>query len=507
MITLGIHDRAFASTHWSIWLSCSLAAGVFLLDIITPRGMADFVLYVGVAVPALWAPRGRQTVLVVGACSVLIVLGYFLSPAALPLQHSSASLVGQGVDFNAEGLQPWIPWINRGLVLLLVWGAVAVGLAIRRTTVRLMDCEVRLRSVVEGAAEGIIVIDEQGRIESFNAVAEDLFGFQPQEVIGKDINLLVLTRSQSQQSDEPLPLVPWRESNASMRREMLGRHKDGTIFPIEVSVSSIVVNSRRLFAGIVRDITGEKRDQNRLLQSERLAAVGQAMAGLAHESRNALQRSQACLEMLARRVADRPEAAAFIADIQDAQDDLHNLYEEVREYAAPIRCNPQPCCLDSVVREAWRTVRSTHNTGDSEFRTILDGFDVCCQVDRLAMQHVFRNILKNAIAAGNGSVAVEVRYSETRVGGLPAVCVSFWNDGPPLTQEEHRRIFDAFYTTKTQGTGLGMAIAKRLVEAHGGEIAVGTQHSAGVEILVTVPRKIENQGSQNELLTSNICCR
>src|SRR5207248_7685118 len=102
-----------------------------------------------------------------------------------------------------------------------------------------------------------------------------------------------------------------------------------------------------------QDITGLKQSQERALQAERLAAIGQMMAGLAHESGNALARSQACLEMLELEVQDRPEALDLVGRVQKAQDHLRQLYEEVRGYAAPLRLDREVWEISGVWRQAW----------------------------------------------------------------------------------------------------------------------------------------------------------
>src|SRR5262249_59810894 len=105
--------------------------------------------------------------------------------------------------------------------------------------------------------------------------------------------------------------------------------------------------------GAFQDVTEQKRAQERAVQTERLAAIGQMMTGLAHESGNALARSQACLEMLALEVQDRPEALELIGRVQKAQDHLKQLYEEVRGYAAPVKLQREPWDLSLVWRQAW----------------------------------------------------------------------------------------------------------------------------------------------------------
>ncbi len=209
------------------------------------------------------------------------------------------------------------------------------------------------------------------------------------------------------------------------------------------------------------------------MQNERLAAIGQMMTGLAHESGNALARSQSCLEMLAWEVEDRPEALDLIARIQKAQDHLKQLYEEVRGCAAPLRLEREDWELSAVWRQAWENLAHERKGRDASLTEQTGGIDLHCFLDQFRLNQVFRNILENALAACADPVRIEVHCLETQMGGRRAVCVEVRDNGPGLNPEQSQRIFEPFFTTKTKGTGLGMAIAKRIVEAHGGRIAVG----------------------------------
>jgi signal transduction histidine kinase len=110
-------------------------------------------------------------------------------------------------------------------------------------------------------------------------------------------------------------------------------------------------------------------------------------------------------------------------------------------------------------------------------------------VDPFRLEQVFRNIFENSLAACPDPVRVVVRCQAAELDGRPAVRVSVQDNGPGLSPEQRQRIFDPFFTTKTKGTGLGMAIAERIVEAHGGTIAVGPGAGGGAEILITLPRE------------------
>ncbi|MCY2964429.1 MAG: ATP-binding protein, partial [Planctomycetota bacterium] len=235
--------------------------------------------------------------------------------------------------------------------------------------------------------------------------------------------------------------------------------------------------------------------QQRVVQTERLAAIGEMIAGLAHESRNALQRSQACLEMLSVEMKDRPTALNLVDRIQSAQDALHQLYEEVRDYAAPIRLKLSQCNVRRILEDTWDHL-SVERTGRNSALVFVSSEGIPrCQADPLALEQVFRNILENAIASSANPVTIEVRLTDAHLEGRPALSVSIRDDGPGLTPESRLRIFEPFFTTKTKGTGLGMAITKRLVEAHAGAISLGDGAAGGAEVIVTLPREGPREGT------------
>jgi CheY-like chemotaxis protein/anti-sigma regulatory factor (Ser/Thr protein kinase) len=228
--------------------------------------------------------------------------------------------------------------------------------------------------------------------------------------------------------------------------------------------------------------------QVRALQSERLAAIGQMVTGLAHESRNALQRSQACLEMLSLIVSDRPEALNLIGRLQKAQDHLHNLYEDVRDYAAPIKLEKVTCDLRTVWRESWAHLELARRDKHAVLHEILGGVDLHCVGEPWRLNQVFRNLLENALAAGKAPVTIEIRAAAPQLNGQPALSITVEDDGPGIVPEQRRKAFDPFFTTKTKGTGLGLAISRRIVEAHGGQITIGEAQGPGAVFIITLPR-------------------
>jgi two-component system, LuxR family, sensor kinase FixL len=240
---------------------------------------------------------------------------------------------------------------------------------------------------------------------------------------------------------------------------------------------------------IGHDITELIEAQTRALQAGRLAAIGQMSTGLAHESRNALQRIGAAAEMLELQLEGNSPALEHVARIQQSQSHLHRLLEEVRSYAAPIVLDRSPCRISEVWREAWELLRGARMKRSCELRESIQVDDPGIEADRFRLVQVFRNLLDNALAAAPDPARIDVVCEAAMLGGAAAFRIRVADTGPGLTTEQRRRIFEPFYTTKPTGTGLGTAIAQRLVEAHGGTIAVGEGMGQGTEIVVTLPRR------------------
>lgn len=239
---------------------------------------------------------------------------------------------------------------------------------------------------------------------------------------------------------------------------------------------------------LLHDVTDRMRAQQQVVQAERLAAIGQMMTALAHESRNALQRAQACLEMLELDLEDRPELLNLARRSQAAVDELQRLYEEVRGYATPLALELREWNLQAICDEAWANLKSSRGQKEIEFVSQTTGETPMCRVDRHRFGQVLRNILENSIAVVPATGGrIRVNYATEVVNGQTRYRITVHDNGTGLTPEQRVRIFEPFFTTKSRGTGLGMAIARRIMEAHGGEIAVGDA-AEGTEILLFLPR-------------------
>jgi two-component system sensor kinase FixL len=351
---------------------------------------------------------------------------------------------------------------------------------------KLRQSEERYRRIVETAAEGIKILDQDGRITYINSRGASLLGCSVEEMLHYSMFDFVFPENLAEVRHVLAQLFRGTREEADVRL----RRKDGSSLWVHY-VASPIPDDRGGYNGALfmfSDITPRKEAEKRALQAERLAAIGQMATGLAHESGNALQRSQSCLRMLALRVKDRPEALDLVNRIQKAQDHLQYLLEDVRGYAAPLNLELRTCDLSEVWREAWSQLDISRERRDVTFREETGHLDLHCHADYFRLVQVFRNLFDNALTACRDPVVIEVRCSPALLTGHSALCIAVRDNGPGIATEERSKIFEPFYTTKTKGTGLGLAIVRRIIEAHGGEIVVSEGTDSGAEFLITLPR-------------------
>ena len=345
--------------------------------------------------------------------------------------------------------------------------------------------EKAFHSLMEATECVILIMRHDLSIVYFSPFAERISGYTAAEAMGRNgAELLQLQRAPGVTEDVVRRLRAG-EAVRGIEDEIICR--DGTR-------RSMFWNARPLddyegapaFLAIGLDMTCVKQAQAQALQAERLAAIGQIVTGLGHEGRNALQRCQACLEMLRLAVPDRPAALDLIGRLQRAQDDLRRLFDDVRSYAAPLRLECRWMSLADVWRAAWSQL--PRPARDQARLVEPPDAGPHCEVDPFRIEQVFRNIFDNALAAGRPPVVVTLSCIPGDHEGQPVLVVVVADNGG-LSAEARRRLFEPFYTTKVQGTGLGMAVVRRIVEAHGGTVDVGADHAAGTEICLVLPRR------------------
>jgi PAS domain S-box-containing protein len=411
--------------------------------------------------------------------AVVIVTGYAdLEGAITALRQGAADYILKPV--NADAIRVSLSRLADGQ--RMQW-------ALRHSRAQLQEERDFVESLLETVPSFVLLLNSKGHIVRFNAYLEELTGYPSEALHGRNALHVFIPVQERPRIRDLMRTLRDEGRIVGVINSILTRNGQ----KVDVRWSAkLVRDNERAIVGILasgQDITELKQAQDKALQSERLAAIGETMTGLIHESRNALQRTHACLELLVEEVADRPAALDFVKRAQRAQDDLRQLFEEVREYAAPIKLDCAPCDLASIWRQAWHDLEHLHTPKRLKLAELTADQDPRCHADAFAMAQVFRNVLENAIHASPESGRIDVHCECLPTADGPHFRIGFRDAGPGIPAEFRRQVLDPFFTTKAKGTGLGLAIARRIVQSHGGEITVGNNSNGpGAMILIDLPR-------------------
>lgn len=331
----------------------------------------------------------------------------------------------------------------------------------------------------------IVVLDLQGRVLRVNPNFTTVTGWSLDQLLGKDyIDHCIPEPERSRIHDV------FRESVAGNRAT--GVHNgvlttDGRVRQIRWSDSTLTDEDGKIMSvlAIGIDVTDVVEAQYRSDRDHRLAAIGQTVAGLAHESRNALHRINASVELLRLDIPFESESREEVDSIARASVELQNALEEVRQYAAPIHLHREPVLLHEVWRRVWGYLSGVRSHRDAELVEAHCGCGCPVDVDVLRMEQVFRNLFENALSACQDPVRVRV---DCKCDGPEMILVDVEDNGPGLNGTQREKIFDPFFTTKAQGTGLGMSIVQRIVEAHGGDIHVVDADEGGAKFKIRLSK-------------------
>ena len=347
---------------------------------------------------------------------------------------------------------------------------------------RLRSSEERWRAIVESAVDAIIVIDGRGRIEAFNAAAERLFGYSEGEAVGQNVSLL-MPSPHREEHDAYLERYQ-REGSAriiGIGREVSGRHRDGTMIPLHLSVGEMIVGGQRKFTGMLHDLSTRKRIEQQLSEQQSLAKIGEMAAVLAHEIRNPLAGIRGAMQVMGSRHDPASKEGMVTKEIIARVDTLSELMQDLLLYARPPKPRPAPVDLERLILTIVDLLSRDPEVSGVHIK--VEGSTPHVRADAELLKIVFQNLLINGAHAMGGQGELHVRLGAS--GHVSAV--AFTDSGPGIPLEIRDKIFTPFFTTKVRGTGLGLPTAKRLVEAQGGTIAVECPPAGGTTVTVQLP--------------------
>lgn len=360
------------------------------------------------------------------------------------------------------------------------------------------ESQARMRAILDTVPDAMITIDEAGLIESFSVTAERMFGYAADEVLGRNISMLMPEPEASRHDGYLLRYLSTGESQivGGMRR-VFGLRKDGTIFPHELHVGEANANGRRVFTGFVRDLTQRETGQRHLreLQSElsqiaRVSAVGTMATALAHEINQPLTAIANYLQSAAELVPVETSGEGDLGQVRLAITEAGKeairagqIINRLRQFISNGDLERKPVAIGELVEQAC----SLGFVG-SDRAKISPGFMVEAGlppilVDSVEIQQVLVNLIHNAIEAIGESGSVNVRVG--RDGD--AIRFSVIDDGPGIPSETIATLFNPLVTSKPTGMGLGLAICKTIVELHGGELWHEPADGGGAAFHFTIP--------------------
>lgn len=261
----------------------------------------------------------------------------------------------------------------------------------------------------------------------------------------------------------------------------------GTITALRHGVDDYIlkpIDADALRASLIR-IRKLREARDRLIQSERLAAIGQMVSGIAHESRNFLQKISAAVESLESKPDWDDDDKADLAGIRRGCDGLTQLLNDLREYAGPLKLDRCRSDLSRVWRTAWRSLSHQHADKNAELVERADCDGVWASIDQFRMEQVFRNLFENALAACSSPARILVQCE--KMPGAESLRITVSDNGPGLKAPQSSSVFEPFFTTKTRGTGLGLSIVRRIVEAHGGTVNARNGSQGGAVFALELP--------------------
>ena len=366
--------------------------------------------------------------------------------------------------------------------------------------IALQESATRLKAVVDTAVDGVILIDMQGIVLMFNPACERLFGYHADEVIGKNVKMLMPPPYRGEHDRYLANYLHTGERKIiGIGREVVGQRKDGSTFPMDLSVGEAKQEGGSIFVGMIHDLSQRKRIEEQLVQAQKMEAVGQLSGGLAHDFNNLLTVVVGNAETLSLALKARPDlkqAADMIATAGERGAELTRrlLAFSRRQMLQPsqINCNR---LIDSMQRMLWRTLRE-----DIEIRIALAPDLWPAFADAGQLESAILNLAINArdampngggLSISTANVSVDEhyrdRYPEVTPGNYVLIAVTDTGEGMP--PDVLGRAFEPFFTTKEvgKGSGLGLSMVYGFMKQSNGHVSIYSEVGLGTTVRLYLP--------------------
>jgi two-component system sensor kinase FixL len=340
--------------------------------------------------------------------------------------------------------------------------------------------------IIMSATDGLITINEDHVIVGYNLGAEQMFGYTRQEALGQDLKLIIPPPYTGVHRDYLKRYLATREAHVLGRqRRLTARRRDGQEFPLSISFSVAEIQGNLYFTAIMRDITEYQAMEDRMLQSERLAAVGNTVAHIAHEIKNPLL----IIGGFARQLLKTPEfddqARRKLSIMAEEVSHLEEMVAEMRDFVRRPPTQKRPGQIAEVIQGTLELFQDTFREHQITVRQVEETPLPPVAFDPKQVHQVLINLLKNALEAmpAGGEITITSRVRGDQVE------ISVADTGEGMPPEVAGNIFQPYFTTKEKGTGLGLAICQNIMAEHGGCLFADSAPGRGATFTIQLPLK------------------
>ena len=373
----------------------------------------------------------------------------------------------------------------------------------------LAEREAHLQSILDTVPSAMIVIDEAGAIRSFSSTAERQFGWTAEEVIGRNVSLLMPNPYRDAHDGYLARYLQTGERRIiGIGRVVVGERKDGSTFPMELSVGEMVSGSHRYFTGFVRDLTERQETERRLqdVQSElvhvgRLTALGEMASALAHELNQPLTAAanflNGSLVLLEREPFDKPRMRDMLGMGVEQILRGGQIIRRLREFVSRGEAERGIENLSKLLEEAGALAMLGAKDKGVRLRFEISPKVELVLADKVQVQQVALNLIRNAIEAMQESAKRELVVG-AKLAAEDMVEVWVSDTGHGISADVVEQLFQSFFTTKPEGMGVGLSISRTIIEAHGGRIWVEPNPAGGTVFRFTLPAVLQREMAQDD---------
>jgi two-component system, LuxR family, sensor kinase FixL len=340
----------------------------------------------------------------------------------------------------------------------------------------------RLSAIINTTVDGIIVIDDRGLIESINPAGQRLFGYSEAELVGQNVNILMPSPFH-EEHDQYLQRyhATGQAAIIGKGRQVRGLRKDGSIFPLHLSVGEMQIDGEKKYTGVLHDLTARVELEAQLREQTALAQLGEMAAMIAHEVKNPLAGIRGAVQVIGGRLPAGNTDAPMMKEIIARIDSLDAMMKDLLLFARPPKPNRMPTDIVPLVQVTADLVKRDHDAHQVDI--VIDGSSPPVAADQAMLKMVIQNLLMNGVQAigGRGRIRVGVDATDNWCR------ITISDSGPGIPPEIRDKIFMPFFTTKNRGTGLGLPTSKRFIEAHNGRISIDCPSAGGTLVTLQLP--------------------